>query len=120
MKATWKNVDRITILKIDGTSVYLLDNEKLEEAYRFFYDRWTWDTGSDEDLKVLRALEGEVKRRMDMGPMDIEEELVVAMSAQITKEIDKEILADLMQMQRNKCSGSVMVARQPYRLRGPD
>lgn len=95
MKAEWKGVERIRFLKIDGTNIYLLDDEKLEEAYRFFYDRWNWDTGSDDDHKVLQALEKEIKRRMDMGQMDIEEELVAAVSAKITKEIDKEILADL-------------------------
>lgn len=37
--------------------------EELEEQYREAFDRWTWETGSERDREILRALEHQIAIR---------------------------------------------------------
>ena len=74
-----------------------LSKKELQDKIVETYDRWTWDTGSDEDKKLLEELEEEHEDRagsIHFG-LDVEEELVKAISVQIKGEIDDEILAIL-------------------------
>lgn len=74
-----------------------LSKKELQDKIVETYDRWTWDTGSDEDKKLLEELEEEHEDRagsIHFG-LDVEEELIKAISVQIKGEIDDEILAIL-------------------------
>jgi len=71
--------------------------KELQDKIVETYDRWTWDTGSDEDKKLLEELEEEHEDRAGsiMFGLDVEEELIKAISEQIKGDIDDEILAIL-------------------------
>ena len=76
-----------------------LSKKELQDKIVETYDRWTWDTGSDEDKKLLEELEEEHEDRAGSISshfgLDVEEELTKAISEQIKGEIDDEILAIL-------------------------
>lgn len=74
-----------------------LSKEELQDKIVETYDRWNWDTGSDEDKNLLDELEEERETRLDsiMFGLDVEEELAKAISEEIKGEIDDEILAIL-------------------------
>ena len=85
----WKcNVPHINGLPIDQ-----ITDEELEKARVEFFDRWNWETGSDEDLKVFQEIEEELERRKLLKP---EEMLVNQLAKEIADEIDKEIIKDLL------------------------
>lgn len=74
-----------------------LSKKELQDKIVETYDRWTWDTGSDEDKKLLEELEEEHEDRagsIQFG-LDVEEDLIKAISEQIKGDIDDEILAIL-------------------------
>ena len=48
-----------------------LNNDELEAAVLIFTDRWTWDTGEEEDRICLEALEKEREWRKEGRALDI-------------------------------------------------
>ena len=74
-----------------------LSKKELQDKIVETYDRWNWETGSGEDKNLLDELEEERENRLDfiMFGLEVEEELVKAISEQIKGEIDEEILAML-------------------------
>ncbi|GAF80431.1 unnamed protein product, partial [marine sediment metagenome] len=85
-----------------------LSPEEIDAQYTEVYDRWTWDTGTDEDRALLEKLDIERHHRKNNKAQklkarwtvesqqtlvsEISEELVNEMAEEITKEIDAEIL----------------------------
>ena len=93
-----------------------LSPEEVENLYSVTVDRWTWDTGSEEDRKLLVKLDRErwyrkknksrklsaklsakwtVEEQEDLDSqygIDIEEELVAAVAQDMADELDKEII----------------------------
>ena len=91
-----------------------LSPEAVEDLYSVTVDRWTWDTGSEEDRKLLIKLDRErwyrkknknqsrklsarwtVEAQEDLDnqhSIDIEEELVAAVAQDMADELDKEII----------------------------
>lgn len=89
--------------------------EELEEQYGEIFDRWTWETGSEEDRNKFEAIEKEIARRKGISArrlranwtvhstqqlqteygIDVEKELVKAIANDIAKEEDKRILREL-------------------------
>ena len=68
-------------------------DEELEEMRTFYFDRWNWETGHPEDRRLFEAIDKEIQRRK---AFDIERELTDALAEEITKEIDRQILEDLL------------------------
>ena len=91
-----------------------LSPEAVEDLYSVTVDRWTWDTGSEEDRELLIKLDRErwyrkknknqsrklsarwtVEAQEDLDnqhSIDIEEELVAAVAQDMADELDKEII----------------------------
>jgi len=89
--------------------------ERLDELYVETYDRWTWDTGLQDDYDYLVKIDVErhyrkknnKSRKLNarwsvedctsaaMHGLDVEKELIEACAADITAEIDAKILQDL-------------------------
>ena len=70
--------------------------EELEKKYRELYDKWCWETGSDEDLERLKELEVTINfHKARDGKMG---EIAEQFAKEIQKEIDNEILKDLMKI----------------------
>ena len=44
-----------------------MPDDELDEHIRSTVDRWTWETGSDTDKRILDLLEGERDRRREGG-----------------------------------------------------
>ena len=44
-----------------------MPDDELDEHISSAADRWTWDTGSDTDRRILDLLEKERKRRNELG-----------------------------------------------------
>jgi len=85
---------------------YLLDeykdttSEEVARLYAEVVDRWTWDTGSAEDKKLMQRIGTEYRWREDTrkkqnNPKTIDD-LEKAFAADIAHEIDREILRDLI------------------------
>lgn len=47
--------------------IHDMPDDELDNHIRVVVDRWTWDTGSTHDKKMLGLLEGEKQRRADDG-----------------------------------------------------
>lgn len=82
---------------------YLLDeykditSEEVARLYAEVVDRWTWDTGSEEDAKLMRKLGQEHRWRASSSKMFPEPKTIEeAFSREITNEIDRTILRDLI------------------------
>lgn len=69
--------------------------DELEELKRFYFDRWNWETGSKEDRELFEAIEEEIELRTILHDEDVHKELL---SEEIRKEIDAEILKDILRM----------------------
>ena len=41
----------------------MMSLKTLKASSAFYWDRWTWDTGTDEDKRLAEALDGEIKER---------------------------------------------------------
>ena len=110
MKITWRRWEDddedtgYSILQIDGVDIYSVGSEKLKEARDAYFDRWNWETGSDGDRLVFEALDAEIERRKKRFQVnwstsfhgDIHDEHFEAFAKEISDEIDKEILAEVM------------------------
>lgn len=73
-----------------------LSEEEIQQKIEETYDRWCWETGSEEDKKLLEEWEEERDCRINMlFGLNVEEELIAAMAEEISNEIDKEILGNL-------------------------
>jgi hypothetical protein len=74
-----------------------ISTERIIEWYAEVFDRWTWDTGTEEDRELLEKLDIEKKHREKIYRygIDVEEELLAAIADDITVEIDAEILRRL-------------------------
>jgi hypothetical protein len=85
---------------------YLLDeykdtsDQEIHHLYTEVVDRWTWDTGSDEDKKLMWKLGREHDWRGASRMMHAKEanSLEEAMAREITNEIDRQILRDLIKI----------------------
>ena len=104
MEAEWTEFNNGVVLKIDGRYIFEFKNKGLEEAREFFFDRWAWETGSEEDRDVFEALDAEIELRkkrkkgrrlnaswtmessgsINMYGVDLEKELVDAISKELT------------------------------------
>ena len=82
---------------------YLLDeykdlsSEEVAHLYAEVVDRWTWDTGSAEDQRLMQRIGTEHRWRVDRErpkkkPASIEAEF----AEDISQEIDREVLRSLM------------------------
>ncbi len=68
-------------------------SDKQLEHYRVaVFDRWNWETGTEEDWELVQRIEFEQKRR---EALKFEEEMVNALAKDIRDEIDQQILKDL-------------------------
>ena len=89
-KAEWSFLNsHLGVTRFDEFS-----DEELDELYRDTFDRWSWETASDEDFQAYKAMERELKRR-NSGFRQLELELMENMAKEISKEIDNEILKTL-------------------------
>lgn len=84
---------------------YLLDEfkdtttEEVARLYAEVVDRWTWDTGSAEDQRLMQRIGTEHRWRVDMNrPKKQPDSIEAAIAADISEEIDREILRDLINM----------------------
>ena len=82
---------------------YLLDeykdttSEEVARLYAEVVDRWTWDTGSEEDAKLMQRIGTEHRWRRDMErPKKQPDSIEAAFSEEISHEIDREILRGLI------------------------
>lgn len=85
---------------------YLLDEHQdmsdveVARLYAEVVDRWTWDTGSEEDAKLMRKVGAEHRWRKDRAkPREKSEnadDIELAFAREISEEIDREILRDLI------------------------
>lgn len=95
-----------------------LGPDEIDSWYTEVYDRWTWETNSAEDRDLLEKLDVERHYRKDAKNRsrklsaswtvevqqdlvsdigrDVEEELIAAAAKEISKEIDEEILRNIM------------------------
>ena len=83
-----------TEVLVDGIPLDRYNDEQLEEARIAFFDKWNWETGSEEDLRIFEAIEQEIERRKSFA--NVEEELLKTLSKEITQEIDNEIIQDIL------------------------
>ena len=79
-----------------------LSSEEVAHLYAEVVDRWTWDTGSEEDAKLMRRIgtehrwrEGNRKKRDDPKPA-IDKDFSAIFAEEFANEIDREILRDLI------------------------
>ena len=73
-----------------------LSDEEIQQKIEETYDRWCWETGSEEDKKLLEEWEEERDGRADIFiNNEMIEELTTAIAEEIRHEIDKEILGKL-------------------------
>ena len=82
---------------------YLLDeykdttSEEVARLYAEVVDRWTWDTGSEEDAKLMQRIGTEHRWRKDIErPRKQSDDITKKFAADIAQEIDREILRDLI------------------------
>ena len=93
---------------------YLLDeykdttSEEVARLYAEVVDRWTWDTGSEEDAKLMQRIgtehrwrEGNRKERDDPKPVS-DNDVGKIFARELANEIDREILRDLINMADEK------------------
>ena len=74
-------------------------DEEVHEMYAYAVDRWTWDTGSDEDAKLIQEAGTEHRWRKSISekkPTDGPIEQVLAQ--EIADELDREILRDIINL----------------------
>lgn len=45
------------------SKIELLDDRQLLALYEEVYDRWNFETGSDEDATLMKAIDDEIKNR---------------------------------------------------------
>jgi hypothetical protein len=93
---------------------YLLDeykdttSEEVERLYAEVVDRWTWDTGSEEDAKLMQRIGTEHRwrkhrwRKHTERPKKQPASIEAAMSEEITDEIDRGVLRSLMDIADEK------------------
>ena len=77
-----------------------LDDDELKEFYKDVYDRWTWETGSNQDRFLMDAVENELQKRLDKQAniefmQGVHDMLERARAEEIRKEIDRQILENL-------------------------
>lgn len=70
-----------------------IPTEDLSELHAEVYDRWNFETGSQEDLELMKKLENEIEHRRFV--FHFTDETVKAMAEEIRNEIDKSILDTL-------------------------
>ena len=65
--------------------------------YAEVVDRWTWDTGSKQDAKLMQRVGTEHRWRVDRErPRKQSDDAAKEFAADIAHEIDREVLRDLI------------------------
>jgi len=78
----------------DALSEEELDQLKKDSIAAF--DKWTWETGSDEDKKKYKELEKKLKKEEGIARAQVEiDEILSKLGDDIRKSIDDEILAGI-------------------------
>ena len=84
-KANWSVDEEVN--EFDG-----LSDKQLEHYRVAVFDRWNWETGTEEDWELVQRIEFEQKRR---EALNFEEEMTKSLAKDIQKEIDRQVLDDL-------------------------
>lgn len=71
-----------------------MTTEELENAYSFWWDRWTWMTGSELDRQIALVYENALNHRRE-GAFAIAD-LHAHMAKNIQQAIDEQILDDIL------------------------